>query len=344
MDNNNKPIIETEPFEMEDNTNMKTSFKEKDNNKKKIIIYVVVGSIALILIGIMIYIILGNNKKDNTNKDNTTEVITKEEDNTNTKNNIGYVSCDDNTSLLNVRNSTNGDIIDGLSCYKEVTIEEELSGTDNCKQWYKISYTKRENNYTGYACGTYINKNDINEKDIKIVRTAIDKANSYYDSNLTGAYCGENPGETKTIEYNENNNSFKGYYVKSEYKNIDELKNYLLTFLDESLINPELKLSDINNKRMYDNYYEIDGNLYCRNYSGTGNTIRYTGNYDIEIINNNNNKLSGNIAYEYLNEESNCDIKNLSKCTNSNFKYDIGKFTIEKTNNNYIISKLDFHK
>ena len=29
--------------------------------------------------------------------------------------NIGYVSCDDNTSLLNVRNSTTGDIIDGLS-------------------------------------------------------------------------------------------------------------------------------------------------------------------------------------------------------------------------------------
>ena len=28
--------------------------------------------------------------------------------------NIGYVSCDDNTSLLNVRNSTTGDIIDGI--------------------------------------------------------------------------------------------------------------------------------------------------------------------------------------------------------------------------------------
>ena len=36
----------------------------------------------------------------------------------------------------------------------------------------------------------------------------------------------------------------------------------------ESLIKTELKLSDINNKRLYDDYYEIDGNLYCRNYSG----------------------------------------------------------------------------
>ncbi len=35
-----------------------------------------------------------------------------------------------------------GDIIDGLSCYKEVTIEEELPGTDNCKKWYKVSYVK----------------------------------------------------------------------------------------------------------------------------------------------------------------------------------------------------------
>ena len=272
MDNENKPIMETEPFDYkEDNGDMKMKLnRSNDDNKKKIIMYVVIGVVVLILILVMIYIILGN-KKDNTtdNKKNDVDIVSKNEDkdkdkDTN-KSNMGYVSCDDNTSLLNVRNSTSGDIIDGLSCYKEVTIEEELPGTDNCKKWYKVSYVKRGSNYTGYACGTYIKVEDIDKNTIKTAKEVIDKANNYYDNSVLKAYCGENPGETKTIEYNENGNSFKGYYVKSEYKNLEELKKHLLTFLDESLIKTELKLSDINNKRMYDDYYEIDGNLYCRN-------------------------------------------------------------------------------
>ena len=273
MDNENKPIMETEPFDYkEDNSDMKMKLnRSNDDNKKKIIMYVVIGVVVLILILVMIYIVLGNKKNNTTdNKKNDIDIVNKDEDkdkDTN-KSNMGYVSCDDNTSLLNVRNSTSGDIIDGLSCYKEVTIEEELPGTDNCKKWYKVSYVKRGSNYTGYACGTYIKVEDIDKNTIKTAKEVIDKANNYYDNSVLKAYCGENPGETKTIEYNENGNSFKGYYVKSEYKNLEELKKHLFTFLDESLIKTELKLSDINNKRMYDDYYEIDGNLYCRNYSG----------------------------------------------------------------------------
>lgn len=350
MDNGNKPIMETEPFDYkEDNSNMKMKLnRSTDNNKKKIIIYIVIGVVVLILIAIMIYIIFGN-KKNNTNTDNkknNTDIVNKNDDkdkNTN-ESNIGYVSCDDNTSLLNVRNSTSGDIIDGLSCYKELTIEEELPGTDSCKKWYKVSYIKKGSNYTGYACGTYIKKNNIDKNIINTVKEVIDKANNYYEGNVLKAYCGENPGDTKTIEYNESGNSFKGYYVKSEYKNLEELKKYLLTFLDESLIKPELKLSDINNKKMYDDYYEIDGNLYCRNYSGKGWLTKYTGNYDIEITNSDDNQISGNIAYEYLTDDSTCDIKDLSRCPNSNFKYSLGKFNIEKTNGNYIIKKIDFHE
>ncbi|MFR7772251.1 MAG: SH3 domain-containing protein [Lachnospiraceae bacterium] len=349
MDNENKPIMETEPFDYkEDNSDMKMKLnRSNDDNKKKIIMYVVIGVVVLILILVMIYIVLGNKKNNTTdNKKNDIDIVNKDEDkdkDTN-KSNMGYVSCDDNTSLLNVRNSTSGDIIDGLSCYKEVTIEEELPGTDNCKKWYKVSYVKRGSNYTGYACGTYIKVEDIDKNTIKTAKEVIDKANNYYDNSVLKAYCGENPGETKTIEYNENGNSFKGYYVKSEYKNLEELKKHLLTFLDESLIKTELKLSDINNKRMYDDYYEIDGNLYCRNYSGKGRLTRYTGNYDIEIINSRDSRISGNIVYEYLTEESSCDVKNLSKCNNSNFKYELGKFNIDKVDNNYVVTKIDFHE
>ena len=346
MDNDNKSIMETEPFEMEDeNTNMKMKLNSSNNdNKKKILVYVLCGAILLILIVVAIYIIIGRKDNNDTPNDNIeTKVETDNKDNNKTDN-IGYVSCDDNTSLLNVRNSTSGDIIDGLSCYKEVNIEEELDGTDNCKKWYKINYTKRGNSYTGYACATYIKNEDIDKDTIDMVRTIIDKANDYYENNVLVAYCGDNTGETKNIEYNEDGNTFTGYYVKSKYKSLDELKKYLLTFLDESLIKPELKLSDINNKKMYDNYYEIDGNLYCRNYSGKGWNTRYTGNYDIEITDNSNDKISLKIAYEYLTEESSCDIKNLSKCSNSNFKYVIGKASIQKINGNYVITKIDFHE
>ena len=185
MDNENKPIMETEPFDYkEDNGDMKMKLnRSNDDNKKKIIMYVVIGVVVLILILVMIYIILGN-KKDNTtdNKKNDVDIVSKNEDkdkdkDTN-KSNMGYVSCDDNTSLLNVRNSTSGDIIDGLSCYKEVTIEEELPGTDNCKKWYKVSYVKRGSNYTGYACGTYIKVEDIDKNTLKTAKEVIDKANN----------------------------------------------------------------------------------------------------------------------------------------------------------------------
>ena len=127
--------------------------------------------------------------------------------------------------------------------------------------------------------------------------------------------------------------------VSKKYKNIDEIKSYLSTFASSSLFKTDLKLSDINNPKQYDNYYEIDGNLYCRNYSGKGWKSNYTGNYNIEITSSSDNKYLVNISYEYLNDDSKCELKDLSKCSNNNFKYDIGKIVIE----NDIITKMDFH-
>ena len=121
---------------------------------------------------------------------------------------------------------------------------------------------------------------------------------------------------------------------------VDEIKDYVATFADPSLFKLELKLSDINNPKQYDNYYEIAGDLYCRDYSGKGWLSYYTGNYNVEILSNINNKIEANISYEYLNEDTKCDLKELSKCSNSNFNYEIGKVTIQ----NDKIIKMDFHK
>ncbi len=311
--------------------------RNRDNDKnKKIIMYVVIGILIFALAVLLVYAFI-NKDASNDNNDNDSEVVdsSNQESNTEVKN-IGYVSCDDNSGLLNVRNSTSGTIIDGLSCYKEVIIEEELEGTDTCDNWYKISYNKSGSSYTGYACGTYIKKQEVSQTIINDIRSLIDKANDYYDNSVLNAYCGKTT-DTKTIEFE---NNMTGEYVKSEYNSIDELKNYLLSFLDEDLITLKLELSDIDNPKYYDNYYEIDNSLYCRNYAGMGWNSTYTNNYDIEVTSNSDNKTTLNIAYQYIDENSDCIVEEISSCNKNDFVYEIGKVTIE----NNIITKMDFHK
>ena len=311
-----------------------------DDKRNKKIMYIIICLLCVVLIGLVIYIWLDNGDTDNKNLDNdvNNEVVNGNiDDNEDViSDNFGYVSCDDNTALLNVRNSISGNIIDGLSCYKEVTIEEELEGTDVCDKWYKINYTKEGNSYTGYVCGMYIKKLEVSSAVVSEVRELIDKANDYYNNSVLKAYCGSTNG-SKFIEFNGNTT---GEYLLSEYKNIEELKNYLYSFLDKSLIKLKLELSDINDPKYYDNYYEIDGNLYCRNYAGKGWLTYYTNNYDIEVTNVSGNKVNVNIAYQYINENSDCKLDKLEDCNNGDFVYEIGKIVIQ----NNVITKMDFHR
>lgn len=332
-------IDDIEEDKEEDTIKHRINRNRDDDRKRNIIIYTIVGVLAVVLIGLIIYMSLNDDKSEN-NINNNDEVVNGDvtDDNNEEKleENIGYVSCDDNTALLNVRNSTNGDIIDGLSCYKMVTIEEEQGSTDTCDNWYKISYDKNGSNYTGYSCGTYIKKLEVPSTVIDTTRSLVDKANNYYENSVLTAFCG-NTRDTKTITFSDN---MTGEYVKSEYNNIEELKSYILSFLDEDLINIKLELSDINNPKYYDNYYEIDGSLYCRNYSGKGWNSYYTGNYDIEISNYSDNVIKANIAYQYIDENSDCNKEELSKCSRSDFVYNIGKVVITDG----IITDIDFHK
>jgi flagellar basal body-associated protein FliL len=113
----------------DDNINNRINHRgNKDKNKK--IIYILLFLAIIIIISLIVYLMI--NKRNNPVEDNKPIENKEEKDKENQKEeNIGYVSCDDNTSLLNVRNSTTGDIIDGLSCYQKITIEEELDKTDN---------------------------------------------------------------------------------------------------------------------------------------------------------------------------------------------------------------------
>lgn len=311
--------------------------RKKNFNNKKVLMYILIGAGVLLLVGGIIYLVIIN-KENYVNNDD----VSIEKDNDEVKEEykkITYVSCDDNTALLNVRNGTSGDIIDGLSCYKEVTVLEELEETEVCDKWYKVSYQKRGNNYTGYTCGNYIKESVVDENNIIKLRELIDKVNDYYEVTRVKPYCGNTSDSKKVSFKDEEGTSSVGKYVKSEYKNIDEIKNYLSSFLEISLLKSELKLADYNNPKQYDDYYEIEGDLYCRDYEKEYKS-NYTGNYDFEVVSFGEDKTIINISYEYLIDDSKCDIKDLSDCTNSNFKYDFGKIVVE----NNIITKMDFHK
>ena len=45
---------------------------------------------------------------------------------------------------------------------------------------------------------------------------------------------------------------------------------------------------------------------------------------NIEITNVTDNKINLNIAYEYLSEDANCSLDEISNCTKSDFVYEIG--------------------
>ena len=116
----------------DDNINNRINHRgNKDKNKK--IIYILLFLAIIIIISLIVYLMI--NKRNNLVEDNKPIENKEEKDKENQKKeNIGYVSCDDNTSLLNVRNSTTGDIIDGLSCYQKITIEEELDKTEEVEK------------------------------------------------------------------------------------------------------------------------------------------------------------------------------------------------------------------
>ena len=125
-----------------------------NNHDKKKIIIILITIFVLLVFGIIFFLIFTSKDKDTNTADD--DIKLQDDLPPEKKENLGYVLCDDNTALLNVRNSITGEIVDGLSCYKEVVIEQELSGTENCSKWYKINYQKHDSAYTGYVCSSYI--------------------------------------------------------------------------------------------------------------------------------------------------------------------------------------------
>lgn len=314
----------------------------------KIIIYASSAVLIVILFIIIIYLYVNQDSdederllEDNPPQDSSTvSGFPPDEDSTSIIGKISYVACDDSTITLNVRSEPSGSIIDSVSCFKELDVIEPAPADELCENWYKVKYTKRKGNYTGYVCGSYLKTPPIEEKQLEEIKSLVSKTLDYYTSNNILPYCGDTFGN-KTIIMSD---GIPYEYLKSEFKSLSALKSYLLSFMDERLLTSNLQLSNSSSPKYNDDYYEIDGNLYCRGYSNKEEDGKYTGSYDIEVASTSLSKTELNIAYEYLAPKSTCTLSNLTDCYTSDFVYELGKVTITSSDGMNIVSKIDFPK
>ena len=81
--------------------------KPNRNMDKKKLTYILLGVLVLVIIGAVIYLVIINkdNNNDKPNNNDNNQVEDKDNDKQ-TENLLSYVSCEGNTALLNVRNST----------------------------------------------------------------------------------------------------------------------------------------------------------------------------------------------------------------------------------------------
>lgn len=309
---------------------------------RKIIIYLSISLLIVIFLIILIYFYVRESTKPSNNLLDEEEIKEEEQENIQSvssgpsSDNISYVSCDDSTVLLNVRKEPSGSIIDGLSCYKEISILDEIPGDSTCPKWYQVKYSKISGNYTGYVCSDYIKTSPYSKEEITKVQELISKALTYYSETAILPYCGETIGTKEVIIDKE-----KYEYLKSKYKSLSALTSYLYTFLDKSLIPSSMKLSDANNLKYGDDYFEIDGNLYCRGYSNKEEKRTFTGNYNIELANITSSTKEVNISYEYLSPNSTCTLNSLKTCQNKDFLYDLKKIQISTQNSMDIITSIN---
>lgn len=219
-----------------------------------------------------------------------------------------------------------------------------------------------------------LNKNDINNSNDDLVEEVLSqkeattitndlvkKAIEIYEGNILFPYCGETD-DNDILEFKIDGNDSR--YVASMFNSLVDLKSYLANYLSSNLANEIVTedVSDINNLEYYSNYIEKEGKLYCRRHTGKGYLTYYTGNYNIENLEIEKDKISGNIIYEHLkdydsNSKNACieefDAYNggkkekfdSAKCESSQLKEEKQKVVITKNNdNNWVLEEFTLHE
>lgn len=196
-----------------------------------------------------------------------------------------------------------------------------------------------------------VNDNDTNKDSFAIEKgkELYDRAVEIFDMWLLKPYCGYSEEEllntnSLKIEALGDAGNGNGKYYASDFKSLDELKEYLRKYLSEDIVEKNVvKTKKYGNKTLYKYVEDIsllnskdedysyvdyvlkDNVIYCRLQTGKGYYSSYTGKYDITLSDKSDDEISYKIV-SYYDEDGKITTKET-------------KFVIVNENNNWIISE-----
>lgn len=166
-----------------------------------------------------------------------------------------------------------------------------------------------------------------------------DKATEIYSTWVLTPYCGYGSNELYNHE-GVNIGGQSGYlYYESMFNNIDELREYLLKYLSQDIVNSKVPKNVLENQEGIADYIIYNNKLYCRQDAGKGWLFSYLGKYDIKVNSKESNKISYTITSYYTKNEDKCSrYDNFWSCDKSDTENKDTNFTIEKINDKWIVT------
>ena len=163
-----------------------------------------------------------------------------------------------------------------------------------------------------------------------------DKATEIYSVWYLLPYCGYSTEEIsgrETVKFEDDGIEF----YESKYSSISELKSELANYFSEDIINSKVDSYD----STY--FYKTENNkLYCRQTPGKGWLSSYLEKYDIKVSNIEENKVTYTITSYYAKDINKCN--NIDDCAKDDIETRDTNFTIEKVNNNWIVTDYTLHE
>ena len=148
------------------------------------------------------------------------------------------------------------------------------------------------------------------------------------------------------------------YYYKSRFSSVDDLRNYLVNFVDGEMIKDKLNVKEIKDISLLENvnttgatYVIYEDSLYCKTNEKIENESRYISNftssispYELKTIKIRKNKITFLVTSKYLKD----DIKDFDKECKDDVDSCITmldqNFTIEKVNGVWIVTSFNVHE
>lgn len=187
---------------------------------------------------------------------------------------------------------------------------------------------------------------------LSIGKELYDKATKVFETWRLLPYCGERPNDGKTM-------SFKSgcMMYETNYKDLEELKSYLATFLSNDIINSKINEQPITDMSLldnldntYTNYLIKDDKLYCRSNTGKGWLSRYLNSYDMEVDSIKDDVIKFKVKIANVSEKvalqsnSKCSYgSKISDCSDDQIEYVDTKFVIKRMNGNWVVTDYVLH-